>query len=253
MKKIFEPKRLPLLTAVLAGMALVLRALLYLVAVDKRGLLISGHPLNLALYGLTVAAMVYLLVTVWKLDGSAAYEDNFAPSRNAMLGHFAAAAGVAVTVLTRYPLMDGYLGQLWQWLGYLTPVCLLLSGIDRGQGRQPFFLLHMIPSLFFVFHIVNHYQVWSGDPQLQDYGFALLGGMALALFAYYTAGFDVGMGQRRMQLFMAMAAVYLLAAELATTGYPWLLLGGIAWAMTDICTLTPKPKPEPEEREEKET
>ena len=87
----------------------------------------------------------------------------------------------------------------------------------------------------------------------QDYGFALLGGMALALFAYYTAGFDVGMGRRRMQLFMAMAAVYLLAAELATTGYPWLLLGGIVWAMTDICTLTPKPKPEPEEREEKET
>ena len=253
MKKIFEPKRLPLLTAVLAGMALVLRTLLYLVAVDKRGLLISGHPLSVALAVLTVAAMVYLLVTVWKLDGSAAYEDNFAPSRNAMLGHFAAAAGVAVTVLTRYPLMDGYLGQLWQWLGYLTPVCLLLSGIDRGQGKQPFFLLHMIPSLFFVFHIVNHYQVWSGDPQLQDYGFALLGGMALALFAYYTAGFDVGMGRRRMQLFMAMAAVYLLAAELATTGYPWLLLGGIVWAMTDICTLTPKPKPEPEEQEKKET
>lgn len=250
MKMIFESRHLPMVTAFLGGAALVLRTLLYLTGVDERGLLVPGHPLALALGVLTVAAMVYLFVSTWKLDGSARYEDNFSPSKNAMLGHFAAAAGMAVTVLTRYPLMDGYLGLLWQWLGYLSPVCLILAGIDRSRGKQSFFLLHLIPDLFLVFHMVNHYQIWSGDPQLHDYLFALLGGMALVLFAYHTAGFDVGMGRRRMQLFMAMAAVYLLAAELATTGYFWLYLGCIAWAMTGICTLHPKPEPVPEEKKE---
>ena len=249
MKRLLNPLHLPRVTAGCAVAALGLRTALYLTAVDERGLLKTGHPLSLALLALTVAVAAYVAATVWKMDGSAAYEDNFVAHKGAMLGHFGAAAGIAVTVLTRYPLMEGYLGQLWQYLGYLSPVCLLLAGMDRAKGKPSFFLLHLIPSLFLVFHVVNQYQVWSGDPQLQDYGFALLGGMALALYAYYTAGFEVGMGRRRMQLFMAMASVYLLAAELATSSYPWLYLGGIAWAMTGICTLTPKPKQENEEEE----
>lgn len=251
MKKLLKPINLPAVSAALGGIALVLRFLMYAFASDDKGLPIPGHPLIIGLLLVTVAAVLYIAAAVWKLDGSALYEDNFFPDRTAMIGHFAAAAGIALTLLTHEPMMYGYLGQGWKILGYLTPVCLILAGMDRCKGKQPFFLLHLIPCLFLVFHIVNHYQTWSGDPQLLDYGFALLGTMALMFFAFYTVEFDVGAGRRRMQLFMGMAAVFLLTAELANTMYPWLYIGGILWAASDLCSLEPKPKPEPEKKEEK--
>ncbi len=251
MKKITKRNSLPAAVAGLGGIALVLRRLLYLLATDIKNLLTANHPLEITLGCLTGAAMVYLLLRVWKSDGSNLYENNFAPSRTAFYGHCAAAAGIALTVLTRGPVMFNYLGTAWSILGGLAPVCLVAAGWCRMEGKRPFFLLHLIPCLFLVFHIINHYQVWSGNPQFQDYGFALFGTMALMFFAYYTAAFDVEAGRRRMYLGMGLGAVYLCLAELGQTRYPWLYLGGILWVLSDLCTLDPVPKT-PEELEKKD-
>lgn len=253
MKNLFAPKNLPVITAGLGGIALVLRKLLYAVAVDEKNLIPLNHPLEIGLGIVSAAALLYVAVMAWKLDGSDAYQDNFTPDRAAMAGHTAAAVGIVLTLLTKKPTMPGYLGSIWLVLGYLSPVCLLLAGINRLRGKQPFFALHLLPCLFLVFHIINHYQTWSANPQFQDYVFTLLGTMALMLFAFYTSAFDVDAGRRRMHLFMGHAAVYLLMAELATTQYPWLYLGGIVWALTGLCTLTPVPKPAAEEKPEKES
>lgn len=247
MKKLFMPKNLPVVTAALGGIALVLRKLLYTFAVDEKNLLPVNHPLEVLLLLLTGAALVYIAAGVWKLAGSNRYKDNFAPSRRAMAGHVAAAAGILITLLSNGPMMPGYLGFLWRVMGYLSPVCLVLAGMARMQGRRPFFLLHLIPCVFLVLHIVNHYQVWSGNPQFQDYMVTLFGTMALMFFAFYNTAFDVGSGRRQMQLGMGLAAVYLCMAELAASRYPFLYLGGIAWALTGLCSLTPKPKTQPKE------
>lgn len=250
MKNIWKPTNLPAVTAAFGGIALVLRKLLYAVAVDEKGLLPAGHPLEIALGVVSAAALLVILLSAWKLDGSQNYEDNFAPDKMAMAGHMAAAAGILLTVLTSIPVMDGYLGQLWWLLGCITPVCLALTGLDRMRGKMPFFLLQLVPCLFLVFHILNHYRMWSGNPQLQDYVFTLFGTMALMLFAFYSAAFSVGAGNRRMQLGMGLAAVYLCMGELAVTQYPWLYLGGIFWALTGLCSLIPTATPTPKAGEE---
>lgn len=242
MKKLLKPNHLPAAAAGLGGLALVLRRLVYAFAVDEKNLLTGNHPLEIALWVLTAAALGYLVVNVWKLDGSDDYSDNFRPSFAAGVGHVLAAAGILVTVLTNAPRMSGYLGTFWQYLGYLAPVFLVVAGAARVQGRQPNFLLHLIPCLFLVVHIVNHYQLWCGNPQLQDYLFALLGTMALMFFSFYNAAFDVGSGKRRMQMGMGLAAAYLCMAELAVTQYPYLYLGGIAWALTGLCSAYPRPR-----------
>ena len=41
-----------------------------------------------------------------------------------------------------------------------------------------------------------------------------------------------------------LLAVLLCAAALSGTGTPGLYLGGLVWAFTDLCTLTPPPKDE---------
>ena len=56
--------------------------------------------------------------------------------------------------------------------------------------------------------------------------------------------FDAGMGRRRMQLATGLMAAYLGYAALSGSGYLILYFGCAVWALTDLCSLTPKPKQE---------
>lgn len=222
-------------TAALLGLvALVLRRQLYGVALDEKGLLLRGHPLSLALLVLTAAVMLLIVLCICRLR----IPENHIPAGMAAgFGHAAMAAGILSVVLPGMPMMRGYLGTVWQWLAMGSPVCLLAAGAVRLWGKKPFFLLHMLPSLFFAVHIVNHYQGWSGNPQLQDYVFALLATVALVLFSFYNAAWEAGCGSRRMVLVTGQAAVYLCLAELGHSSEPLLYLGGSIWAATDLLSL----------------
>ena len=66
--------------------------------------------------------------------------------------------------------------------------------------------------------------------------------VAFALLA--APAFDVGLGRRRMQLATGLMAAYLGYAALSGSGYLILYFGCAVWALTDLCSLTPKPKQE---------
>lgn len=248
MKKIGKPENLPVAVAAVSAVGFALRWMLYRFGVDEKNLLTPCHPLELALWALTLAAVGFILAAVWRLGGSNRYADNFGPSMPAAVGHILAAAGILLTVLLNRPMMTGTLGTVWKGLGLVSAPCLAAAGYARLQGKRPFFLLHIAPCLFLVFHMLDHYRVWCSNPQVQDYVFSLLGTMALMFFAYYSAAFDVGSGRRRMHLGMGLAAVYLCAVSLPGGGYPLLYLGAIAWVLTGLCALTPRPDPEESEQ-----
>lgn len=250
MNKLLKPNALPLFAAAAGIVGGILNWILYRLGVDGKGLLVSGHPLSWLLWSVTAVTLGLILLAVWKLDGSDAYEDNFASSIWAGLGHLLAGAGFVVTVLQNPPMMQGSLGTLWYILGLLSGPSLLLAGFCRVRGKQPIFVLHMIPCLFLVLHIINHYQTWSGNPQIQDYVFVLLGAMALVFFSYYTAAFEVEFGNRRLHLGMGLSAVYLCMVALSCTEYLFLYAGGALWAQSSLCSLIPKPRaPENQEGE----
>ncbi|MGN0977477.1 MAG: hypothetical protein ACI4PH_05415 [Faecousia sp.] len=250
MKKFLSSKFLPAVTLLLGAVGFLLRLGLYAVAPDGKGLLPKGHPLELLLWAVTAVAMALVIAAAWNAKGSNRYADNFGPSLPGAMGNILMAAGILLTVLLKQPKMPNLLGVLWKVLGFVSAPCLVAAAFARVQGKRPFFLLHMSACLFLVFHIVNHYQTWSGDPQLQNYLFTLLGTMALMFFGFYTAAFEVGSGRRRMLLGMGLAAVYLCAVSLSSSEYPFLYLGGIVWVLTNQCTLKPEPVRQPEEREE---
>lgn len=206
--------------------AMVLRRQLYITGVDEKGLLLRNHPLSLVLLAMT--AMVGLMI-LWTVRKAEQVEENGFVSA---LGHAVMALGILATVLPGVPVA-GYLGIAWRWLGLISPLCLLAAGAAAALRKQPFFLLHVIPCLFFVVHIVSHYQLWSGDPQMQNYLFALLGSMALTLFAFYTAAAEAGCGNHRMRMAVGMAAVYLCLAELANSADPLLYFTGFIWVRAD--------------------
>ena len=70
MKTILNTKTIPALTAGLGSAALLLRAGLYLLGTDDKGLLIALHPLNLLVWVVTAAALALTLLTVLPLEGS---------------------------------------------------------------------------------------------------------------------------------------------------------------------------------------
>lgn len=228
---------LSVLMLLLGIAAQVLRKRLYAFAVDAKGLLLRNHPLEIALAGLTGLALVLLLLAVWKQKGNLGYEKRLSATLPAAFGNLAAGAGILVTVLAGTTAVGGYLESAWKILGLAAPVCFVLIAFARVLGKTPFFGLHVVVCLFFVLHIVSRYQLWSGDPQLQDYVFSLLGAMALMFFGFYEASQEAGCGSPRMTLGMGLAAVYLCTAELARSACPWLYLGGVLWVLTELGTM----------------
>lgn len=227
-----------------AAIAMVLRRQLYTSAMDGKGLLLRFTPLEIALLILTVLVFLFLVLMLKNTSGSDRYEDCCRRSIPAALGHIAAAAGVFLTVRTGAAAMVGPLSSVWNDLGLAAAVCLMLAGIARLLGKKPFFLLHAVPCLFFMVHVINHYQLWSSNPQMQDYLFALLGAMALALYSYYAAALEADAGSSRMVVGTGLAAVFLCLTELAWTQAPWLYLGGALWALMGGYSLAPAQKKE---------
>lgn len=230
---------LPLSMLLFGIVAMLLRCQLYLTAVDAKGLLIRNTLAETLLLTLTAAVAVLLLLALKGDRGSDLYEDNYSASVPAGLGHVAAATGMYTLVRSAHFPMAGYVGLIWQILGLAAPVCLVLAGIARILGKKPFFLLHVVPCLFLLVQVIGSYQLWSSNPQMQDYLFALLATLSLALFAHHTAAFEAGLGNRKMVLGAGMAAVYLCLAELACTNYPGLYFGGMFWALTGMCRVIP--------------
>lgn len=237
MKQTSCSRRLVGMTLLFGITALVLRKILYVVAVDARGLLLRNHPLGIALAALTAAVLTILVLSLRKVQKTGTYEEHYCADLPAAFGNGAAGIGILATVLTGTTGMGGDLETAWRLLGFGAPVCLILVGMARIRGKKPFFLLHVAACLFFVLHIVNSYRLWSSNPQMQDYVFSLLGAMALMFFGFYTAAIEAECGSVRMLLGTGLAAVYLCLTELARSSCPWLYLGGILWVLTELCSL----------------
>ena len=150
---------------------------------------------------------------------------------------------ILLTVLLPW-WMEGRLLLLRRVLGAASAVGLIVAGRCRRAGKCPLFLTHLAVCAFFVVHMLGNYGIWCSNPQLQDYWLDLSASAMMALFAFYEAAFDAGMGRRRMQLATGLMAAYLGCAALSGSGYLILYFGCAVWALTDLCSLTPKPKQE---------
>ena len=242
MKRNAGSKVQSVLMLILGLAALALRMGLYAVATDAKGLLVRNHPLALVLSVLTGLALALVAFFAWKQKETDCSETGFAENMLAALGTVALGAGILVTVLLEGPVLSSNLVKVWWILGMAAPACLMLNAMLRLLGKRPLFLPLVAVCLFFLVHIVTRYQLWSANPQMQDYFYALLGAMALMFFGFYEASQAADCGNPRLRLGMGLAAVYLCAAELARSACPALYLGGILWVLSQLCCAGKKEK-----------
>ena len=232
---------LPIAVLALSAASYGLRKALYMTAVDAKNLLIAGHPLEIALWAVVLCGAGLIVAAVRKLDGSNVYEENFGPGIPGGIAYFLMAYVVGKLVLLNdFAGTDRIAGML-RVLGAVTAPGLVWGGVSRIRGKKPFFLIHGALSVFLLLYLISWYQLWSGNPQLQDYVFSLLGAMALMFFGFYNAAREAGCGNYPMQLAMGLAAVYFCLGELARSSSPALYLGGLLWVLTEIYAVT---KPE---------
>lgn len=220
--------------AVFLGVAgLVLRLALDRFFRDDRGLFPPTHPLSLGAVGVAAAALALAFYAARNMEKTEGYSVSFPASLPALFGHILAAAGILATVLTAKPGMAGTMTLMWMLLGLASVPCLLAAGWLRQRGKQPFFLLHLVPTLFLLIHMISNYQAWSRESQMLDYLFSLLGAAGVLLFAFYHSAFDAGLEWRRKLMFFACVGVSLSIAAIPGSPYPWLYLGCACWALLD--------------------
>lgn len=239
MKQILKRRDLPLVCLALGGLGLVLKKGLYALGMDALGLLTPWHLMGIGLMLVTAAALA-LIVTQ-----ASCCPENTAPvgRKTALMGGvgcFFSAAGIFLTVTLIPPLTSGYPAAAWQIFGFAAGVSQLMVGYSRLTGRKSLFFLHLLVSLFFVFHIIDHYRTWSSNPQMLDFLFSLLGMVTLALFAFYCAAGEVGLGRSRMGLGMGLAALYFGVVELADTDFFLLFFSSIVWVYTTLQLPSPQ-------------
>lgn len=242
MKTKLNAQLFPYLVLGCGGLGLVLRALLYATGEDSKGLLQPWHICTILVWLLTAAVIGATALFLRDQDGSNRYRDNFPASKWGAIGAFAAGAGIAVTVLSELRTVWDTLSILWLVLGLLGAACLVLTGICRLKGKRPQFFFHGILCLFFALNLAIQYRLTSNDPQLQDYVFQIFACIALMLTAYQHTAFDAGMGSRRSLLLFSLLAVYLCCVCLYGGSHTLLYLTCGAWALLNICSLTPVPR-----------
>ena len=231
---------LPLFVSIVMGIVTaVLRTGLYAAGLDEKNLLREGHPLEILIWVAAAVTLGLLMVLVLQRKGSNRWEDNFQPSLLRAAGSLALAAGIVVSALAHWN--DGRTSSdlIRNGLGVLSAAGMIWVALCAAGGRKPFFLCHALVCLYLCAYLLGQYQIWSSNPQLQDYVFFLLACVCMGLFSYQQAAFDVGLGSRRKLLlyglvggFCAIAAVYG-AYDLPLTAC------GAAWMLTNLCAMTP--------------
>ena len=213
-------------------LGLTLRAVLYAAGTDRKGLLISGFWADRAVWCLTAAAAIVLLLWCRRLKGTEDYEKAFPASPLGAAG--AALAGIAFLLSPVSQTPSRAFAILEPVMRYAAAGSLMIVSYCRFRGKAPQFLLHSAVCLYLALRLVCQYQLWSADPQLQNYAFYLGAYVALMITAYHFAAFDAGFGNHRKLWGAGLATVYLATVSVVSTGEPFFLLCCAIWVATNL-------------------
>lgn len=237
MKKLLNPKSLPLLTLGFGGLGLALCIWLYTAGINEKGFPKIWHISNILLWLLTAAVIVIVFLHTRPLKGQGRYTDNFPTSVPAAIGCWAAAIGICLTALGDLINRPDVLSVIADVLGLLSFPALAMAGFCRLKGQRSSFLCYVVVCLHFTLRLMCQYRQWSSDPILQDYCFQLLAGVGMMLWSYHRAAFDVNLGKRTSYTFMGLVTVFFCCVCLPTTEQKLFFITVAAWILTNQCSL----------------
>jgi hypothetical protein len=237
MKQYLKPKYLPYAALVLGGLAFLCGVWLYTTGVDQRALLIPGHPGAIGLWVLSAVMVVLSILLTRELSGKMRYERAFPASIPAAVGTALCAAGIAITAFGELTAKTDVVTTVTGAVGLLAAVALGFVAWCRFAQVRPHFLPMCAVVAYLMMHMLCRYRVWSAEPELLRYFFALAGTVLLTLAMYQRLAFAVGLGNRQIYTLLSMVGAFCALAAIPGDGDKWFLVGMAAWAMTDLCNL----------------
>lgn len=253
MKKYLRPKFLPIVVIVAGLIGTLLRWWTIGAGPDKEGLYAPQPVAWTLLWIVTILTLTAVVVLSAKLKNPGKYADNFPASLPGAIGAGLAALGVGFNRLVFPISVANLLSILTSLLGIVTFAVLVLSALNRYQGKKPPFFVHAVPCIFFALRIFLLARVWSNAPQVSVFLFPFLASICVMLASYQLACFDVNLGKRRASLFWSLSAVYFCLLALPGSDEPLFYIGMAAWLLTNLCSLRPlkarKPQNAPESPE----
>lgn len=242
MKQFLKAYGLPLL--VLSGglLGALLRWILYTTGMDDRGLLVSWHFAEILLWVVTLGTGVFLVLETIPLQQANKYRFNFPRSVGSAVSCFVAALGIGVTAIQTLGASQSNLTLVSGILGLFSAVALAFLGYCRLRGIRPSLLFSMVICVFLIVRLICCYQLWSSDPQLQDYIFPLLANIGATIACYYSAAFSDEDGNRKWHTLFHLAAGYCALVSLPYCDSFIFYLSLAVWMFSDLCNLTPLPR-----------
>lgn len=216
----------PWLSALVLGLGILgfgLRLGVYNLAVDDKGLLISGHPLQTAFWCLCVLAAALVAV----FTGST--EPRMENSRIGTLGEVVLALALLYCLVTGVKNARVALDGIRLGLGAAAVAGLALAALRRWQGREVPVLCYAAVCVFLAVHLVWRYRSWSARPQLQDTLLPVLGGIAMLVFSYLRCVAE----KLRLRRVAGLLGSFACLCALAHCQDPALYLGGACWLLTN--------------------
>lgn len=241
MKQYLKSSMLPAISLATGILTMLMRFWLIGLGRDDHGLLCAGNFPDVVSWILTALMMGILFLGTWNLNEAAKYSFNFPASVRAAFGILLGALGVLIaSVIELFSAPDAI--TVWSSvLGLLTAPALVFVARCRKTGLRPSILFHGIACIFLMFHLIAHYRLWSGIPQLQSYAFELLAIIFLMLSCYQRAAFDINQGKRRPYAFFSMAALFFCIAAIPGSDNPVFFIGCAAWMYLTPCNLKSLP------------
>ena len=221
---------LPIAMALAGGMLMGLRFWLYRTALDEKNLLVHGHPISFVIW--LVAAVCLGLAVVTAL-GQEKTEAVLKRSLPAAAGDVLFALVIAVCVFSLGELVT-LVDKLRLVAGVLCAPLLIYSAVCRIRRKPVFFGCYAVVCVFFALYLVASYQLWSSNPQLQDYVFAMLACVAVTLYAYQNAACCVDGGNGKLMWATGLMAVCFGIAAIANSDHGLLYGGAALWALTGL-------------------
>lgn len=213
-------------TAAAAGLCSgILRSILYKTGFDEKGLLVSRHPLTIAIVVLMLVMAAVTIAAAFRMKK----EICAAP-----LGKLAAAGSLIMALAVVFTAFGAGIPAVLKVLGLGAGAGLLAAAFFQGKNRQPMFLCHGIFCLFLAFYLVNRYQIWSQDPQLMDYMLALLSGAAMLVYGYQMAAGNLSQCSRRTWMVMGTLGAFCGLGGAFGGEARILCLGGSLWMLTGL-------------------
>lgn len=173
--------------------------------VDAAGLIVPGSPTLwlLALVTAAVFAAQAALCAGWKTTADL-------PKRHIGAGVLLMASAVllAAQLLRGGFAAQGTLDRIISLLQLGTILVLIFDGERLLTGRRGSPAADCVPPLWLALQLIGNYRVWSSDPIVLDYCFALLFAICAMLALQQMAACRIGKTRRGTACFWAFAAVF---------------------------------------------